>query len=113
MFLKRISNFLQNLWEKLKKIKKTHQKNTLLDTIKLNLFGLKIEISRELPVNYPHELTVVVPRAELRKNIAVDKFKKADLEVLLNSITIAHSPRYEPIKFKPSETTDLVHRKLN
>lgn len=96
MFLKRIGNFLQSLWEKLKIFKKSHQKNTLLDTVKLNLFGLKIEVSRELPVNCPHELTVVVPRAELRRNTTTDNLKKADLEVLLNSITIAHSPRCEP-----------------
>ncbi len=93
MFLKRIGDFLQNLWEKLKNFKKRFQKNTLLDTVKLNIFGLKVEISRELPADCPHELTVVVPRAELRQNLTVDKLKKSDLEVLLNSITIAHSPR--------------------
>lgn len=95
MFLKRFVNFLHNLWEKLKNFKKSPQKNTLLDIVKLNLFGLEMEISRELPANYPHELTVVVPRAELRKNSATDNFKKTDIEVLLNSITIAHSPRFE------------------
>lgn len=95
MFLKRIRNFLLNLWEKLKNFKKSSSKDTLLDTVKLSLFGLKIEISRELPANSPHELTVVVPRAEFRKVPPTDRSKKASLEVLLNSITVAHSPRFE------------------
>lgn len=95
MFLKRIRYFLLNLWEKLKNFKKSSSKNTLLDTVKLSLFGLKIEISRELPANSPHELTIIVPRAEFRKDSSTDNSKKAALEVLLNSITIAHSPRFE------------------
>lgn len=96
MFLKRIGYFLLNFWEKLKFFKKKSSKNTLLDTIKLTLFGLKIEIFRELPINSPHELTVVVPRAEFRKNQMANHPGKDSLEVLLNSITIAHSPRPEP-----------------
>lgn len=97
MFLKRIGYFLLNLWEKLKNFRKRSPKNTLLDTVKLSLFGLKIEISRELPADSPHELTVVIPRAELRKNGKIDNSEKDSLEVILNSITIAHSPRPEPI----------------
>ncbi len=96
MFLKRIANFLHNLLKKLNFFKRSPFKNTTLDTIKLSLFGLKMEITREIPANCPHELTVVVPRAEFRKNLKVDDKSQADLEVLLNSITVAHSPRFEP-----------------
>lgn len=96
MFLKRIGYFLLNLWEKLKNLKKRSPRNTLLDTVKLSLFGLKIEVSRELPADSPHELTVVVPRAEFRKNQLANHTGSDSLEVLLNSITIAHSPRPEP-----------------
>lgn len=96
MFLKRIGNFLHCLVKRLNFFKRSSRKDTLLDTIKLSLFGLKIEITRELPANCPHELTVVVPRAELRKNHPPAGINQAGLEALLNSITVAHSPRFEP-----------------
>lgn len=96
MILKRISYFLHWLLEKLQNLKRGRPKNTLLDTVKLSIFGLKIEIARQLPADSPHELTVVVPRAEFRNQLLNNDFKKTSAEVLLNSITIAHSPRFEP-----------------
>ena len=70
-------------------------KDTLLDTIHLDLWGLHIGVSRELPKDVPYELTVVVPRTELRKKCDSPKKTSCDTEILLNSITIAHSPRFE------------------
>ncbi len=62
------------------------------DTIKLNLDGLEIFLDRCFAYNQPDEVSIVVPRAELRK-----KFKKDDkeekIEILLNSITVVHSPQ--------------------
>lgn len=95
MFLKRIGNFLHIILKKLNFFKRSPFKKTLLDRIKLKLFGLEVEISRELPSDVPHELTVVVPRAEVRKNFIADQKNQANLEILLSSITIAHSPRFE------------------
>lgn len=75
--------------------KKSFNPETVLDTIDLKLWGLSIHVTRELPANVPYELTIVVPRAELRKNCATATAQKCGLEILLNSITIAHSPRFE------------------
>lgn len=71
--------------------------DTLRDTVRIDLWGLHIGVSRELPRDVPYELTVVIPRTELRRNCDCATVKKSpcDLEILLNSITIAHSPRFE------------------
>nr|WP_245526690.1 hypothetical protein [Acetohalobium arabaticum] len=40
----------------------------------------------------PHEVSVFVPRAELRKKMD-DGEKTEEIEILLNSITVVHSPQ--------------------
>lgn len=75
--------------------KKSFNPETVLDTVDLKLWGLSIHITRELPVNVPYELTVVIPRTELRKNCVSASAQKCAFEILLNSVTIAHSPRFE------------------
>lgn len=87
MFWKKIRVLLKSIWQKING-GKTGLNNTVMDTVSLKLFGLEIKVTRELPVNVPYELTVVVPRAELRANK-----ESGNLEIILNSITIAHSPR--------------------
>lgn len=63
------------------------------DRVGLNLFGLNIGLSRRLPPDIPYELTVVVPRAEFRGKCNCPEGKNCEWEVILSSITIAHSPR--------------------
>ena len=87
MIWKKMLFFLKSIWRKITS-GKTSLNNTTFDTVSLKLFGLDIKLTRELPVNMPYELTVVVPRAELRFNK-----DSGNLEIILNSITIAHSPR--------------------
>jgi hypothetical protein len=86
---RRIGDYFHYLWNRL--VKRSIRKDTLLDTTRLKLFGLDITVTRELPRDVPYELTVVVPRAEYRKGGQ----NREQLEILLNSITIAHSPRAE------------------
>jgi hypothetical protein len=43
-------------------------------------------------VNIPHEVTVVVPRVELRKKI---KDNEEEIEIIMNSITVVHPPHHE------------------
>jgi len=89
MFWKKLWNFLKLIWGKITNRKTSNKKNTLLDTTVLNLFGLDLKVSREIPADTPYELTVVVPRAELRAS------KHCNYrEIILSSITIAHSPRF-------------------
>ena len=104
MFWKKFWKFLKSLWEKICNRKTSSKSNSLLDTVSLKVFGLAINVTRELPIDGPpYELTVVVPRAELRVNK-----KSGNQEVILSSITIAHSPRFakesepkKPITLKP------------
>jgi hypothetical protein len=86
---RQIEDFFHHLWNRL--VKRSIRKDTLLDTTRLKLFGLDITVTRELPRDVPYELTVVVPRAEYRKGGQ----NRGQMEILLNSITIAHSPRAE------------------
>ena len=91
MVWKNFWKYLKSLWEKICNRKTSSKSNTLLDTVSLKINGLDIKVTRELPINGPpYELTVVVPRAELRQNK-----KNGTQEIILNSITIAHSPRLE------------------
>lgn len=62
------------------------------DKIYLNLDGLEISVDRCFAYDKPHEVSVFVPRAELRKKIK-DGEQSEEIEILLNSITIVHSPQ--------------------
>jgi hypothetical protein len=79
-----ISKWYNRLKTTLQRLGKTQAAQ---DIVKVRLLGLEIEVCRVLPGNLPHELTVVIPRVEYRLG-------QQDREILLNSITIAHSPRF-------------------
>jgi len=55
---------IQKLWQLL--FKRSGRNNSLLDTAKVNLWGLEIEVTRKLAKNIPYELTVVITRVEHR-----------------------------------------------
>ena len=88
MFWKKLWASLKSLWAKITRCDTSGKNNTVLDTASVELFGLSIKITREIPVTVPYELTVVIPRAEYRWN-------QDNQEIILNSITIAHSPRHQ------------------
>jgi hypothetical protein len=99
MFWKNIWKYLKSIWGRICNNKLSNKSNTTLDTVSIKLFGLDIKVTREIPIDGPpYELTVVIPRAELRRNRNC-KTK----EIILSSITIAHSPRFEkePEQKKP------------
>jgi hypothetical protein len=90
MLLKNIWRYLQSVWDRFcnRKIR-AKSSSSILDTAFVSLFGLEITVTREITINGPpYELTIVVPRAELRMNK-----KDGSQEIILSSITIAHSPR--------------------
>ena len=95
MFWKKLWEFLCRFWKRINIFKTSSKTNTTLDTAKLSMFGLNIEVTRELPADIPYELTIVVPRAEYRNTTNENKCDCRNLEIILNSITIAHSPRFE------------------
>ncbi|MGM0472234.1 MAG: hypothetical protein ACQEQI_08145 [Bacillota bacterium] len=87
------------VWSLIKRLKK--KISTLLaddcncrnnDEIHLNLDGLEITMERCFAYDKPHEVSVFVPRAELRKKYQKDE-EVEEIEILLNSITVVHSPQ--------------------
>jgi len=87
-----LRQFLKKIGERF--LKRSLNPNTVLDTVSLKLWGLSIQVTRELRPDIPYELTVVIPRVELRKQPGTVP-GRSGLEINLNSITIAHSPRFE------------------
>lgn len=66
------------------------------DIVHINLDGLDMYLERCLAYDKPHEITAVIPRAELRKKISKGDQTVEEIEVILNSITIVSAP------FRPS-----------
>lgn len=62
------------------------------DVIHLTLDGLDIFLERCFSYDTPHEVSIFVPRAELRKKVKEGEVEE-EIEILLNSITVVHSPQ--------------------
>jgi len=65
-----------------------------IDTVELHLPGLNIKLSRNLALDTPHEVTVVVPRAEMRKICPGPNNGSCEYELIYSSITVVHAPRH-------------------
>jgi hypothetical protein len=76
------------------------------DEIHLELDGLEIDLERCFAYDKPHEVSVFVPRAELRK-IVEKNGTREETEILLNSITVVHSPQ------RPSERQTVPDQDKN
>ena len=103
MFWQKIREFLKSVWRTFTNRKTSGKCDTTLDTVLLKVFGLEIKVTREVPVGVPYELTVVVPRAEIRG-------ARNNREIILSSITIAHSPRFAnaPAPEKPASPQEAA-----
>lgn len=64
------------------------------DKIEVCLPGLTIKMSRNIDLDTPHEVTVVIPRAEMRKICANEDCIKRGYEIIYSSITVVHAPRH-------------------
>jgi len=72
-----------------------HKKNPRQDDeVEVNLPGLSISLKRKLDIDTPHDITVVVPRAEIRKKCLHDDCSKFEYEIIYSSITVVHAPRH-------------------
>ncbi|HHT02399.1 MAG TPA: hypothetical protein GXZ96_06925 [Firmicutes bacterium] len=63
------------------------------DLIKVQLDGFEVYVARLSGLQIPHEVSIFVPRAEIRRRFVGGRLAKE--EVLLNSITVVHAPRPE------------------
>lgn len=88
------------------------------DEIELNLAGLNIVMKRETNPNTPYEVSVYVPRAEIRKKCPhgtecpPEGCPDCTVEILLNSITIVHAPRH-PLAGETQKPPEIPNRYLN
>lgn len=98
----------------------SHDKSprVLHDKVELSLAGLKITMKRETNPDTPHEVSVFVPRAEIRKTCPhgtacpPEGCPDCTVEILLNSITIVHSPRH-PLAGESPKPPEIPPRLLH
>ncbi|QUH25986.1 hypothetical protein [Serpentinicella alkaliphila] len=74
------------------------------DYIQVKLEDLYIEMKRITDPGIPHEVTVVVPRAEIRERYN-EQGELIEKEIILNSITVVHAPRH-PLAGPPSSSIE-------
>lgn len=75
------------------------------DYIHLQLEDLNIQLARITDPAIPHEVTIVVPRAEIREKYDENN-RLVEREVILNSITVVHAPRH-PLAGPPSPPPEI------
>lgn len=85
-----------------------NKKELQSDCIQVELDGLDIKLSRITNPEIPHEVTVVVPRAEIREKFD-EKGSLVEREVILNSITVVHAPRH-PLADPSSRVPEIPAR---
>ncbi|AYO29911.1 hypothetical protein D2962_04195 [Biomaibacter acetigenes] len=79
------------------------------DDVEVILPGLVIKLKRKLDIDTPHEVTVVVPRAEIRKKCLNEDCSKFEYELIYSSVTVVHAPRH-PLAGPPSSPPEIPPR---
>ncbi|MEW6572580.1 MAG: hypothetical protein AB1374_02970 [Bacillota bacterium] len=77
--------------KKLKKLLRL-QRTESRDHARVELPPLVMEVTKRFTCKVPHEITVVVPRAEVRERIQMPFFTR-NREIIYSSITIIIAPR--------------------
>lgn len=65
------------------------------DLVIMQLADLQIHVRRQKPVDVPHEITVVVPRVEIRRHYTRSDGCGGEEELIYNSVTVVHAPRHD------------------
>lgn len=68
--------------------------NLSWDEIEIIINDVTMRVRRQTNLPWPHEVTAVIPRAELRQRRYLQGQLVSEDEVILNSITIVHAPRH-------------------
>ncbi len=95
-FIKKLNTvfFYKNSFNNKKNLNNHNECCKNIDKVCLELDEyLKIGLTRSLTYNIPHEVTIIVPRAEIRKENIYPDGEKEVSEIILNSITVVHSPQ--------------------
>ena len=75
----------------LQRVRKKHRQ---LSFVELKLPGLFIKFQRQTDIKVPHEVTVVLPRTEIRKKCLNSDCSIYEYEFVYSSITIVDAPRH-------------------
>ncbi|PKM81417.1 MAG: hypothetical protein CVU89_09195 [Firmicutes bacterium HGW-Firmicutes-14] len=68
-----------------------------LDWIEVTVPGVHAKLVRKLPLPLPHEVSVFIPRLEIKKKVAENN-KTTETSIVLNSLTLVSAPRHEPVE---------------
>lgn len=113
MILKKIAgikDIIKKIVSKRKKIRcsvKTLKPSTHItdDEVRVRLPGLEICMDRKSDLNIPHEVTVVIPRAEIRTRYYEEE-RYWETEVVYSSITVVSAPRH-PLAGPPAVPPEI------
>lgn len=68
-----------------------------VDEVELHVDNTVIRLIRRLTYDLPHEVSAFIPRAEIRRRRYENGQMVWEEEVILNSLTVVHSPQHPPI----------------
>ncbi|BCV20129.1 hypothetical protein [Moorella sp. Hama-1] len=74
------------------------------DEVELHVDSAVIRVIRRLTYNLPHEVSAFIPRAEIRRRRYENGQLAWEEEVILNSLTVVHSPQRPPTGERPPAT---------
>lgn len=94
---------------KKKRLKGKHHQ----EQVDLNLAGLEIHLFRKSKIDTPNEITIVVPRAEIRKRCLNEDCSQFEKEIILNSITIVSAPRHPLAAPTTNDKNSMEYREYN
>lgn len=64
--------------------------------VEINIEGVIIRVTHKVHLTVPHELTVVLPRVEIRHRYFENGQLAREDEMILNSVTVVDAPRHPP-----------------
>ncbi|MDI3481802.1 MAG: hypothetical protein PWQ97_1457 [Tepidanaerobacteraceae bacterium] len=103
----KIKNYILSVKEWINRLKYRPRQD---DNLLVILPGFIIRLKRSLDIEVPHEVTVVVPRAEVRKKCLNDDCSKYELEMIYSNITVVHAPRHRPSGSSRNEPESRNHQ---
>ncbi|RJQ31619.1 MAG: hypothetical protein C4589_01500 [Peptococcaceae bacterium] len=72
--------------------------------VEINIEGVIVRVTHKVDLTVPHELTVVLPRVEIRHRYFENGQPAGEDEIILNSITVVDAPRHPPENRLPGQT---------
>ena len=72
------------------------------DEVELQVDNAVIRVIRRLTYDLPHEVSAFIPRAEIRRHRYENGQLTWEEEIILNSLTVVHSPQRPPTGARPA-----------